>query len=162
MDLLKDTIQRQYGQKIRVRVCGLLVTGQGLLLAGLQGLIPEGNFWIPPGGGLEFGETLHQALQREFSEETGLAVNVHELLRLHQFIKPPLHALEFFFRVTHTGGSLVTGSDPELNSAVQLIKEVRFFQLEELKQMPADCLHPVLHNLHSFPDLLQPNLRFPE
>ena len=87
---------------------------------------------------------------------------MHELLRLHQFINPPLHALEFFFRVTHTGGSLVTGSDPELKSAVQLIKEVRLFQLEELMQMPAERLHPVLHNLHSFPDLLQPNLRFPE
>ncbi len=155
-DTLKDTAEQTYGQKLRVRVCGILIKENQILLARHDGLGDAGQLWIPPGGGVEFGEPLNNALQREFLEETGLAVEVKNLLMVSEFLKPPLHAIEFFFRVELISGTLKTGSDPEMPSQTQLLQEVRFWPLTDLKLMPAASLHPVLQNITSFSDLLHP------
>ncbi len=40
---------------------------------------PAKGFYSLPGGRVEFGETLHQALQREVDEETGLKIEIVDL-----------------------------------------------------------------------------------
>lgn len=71
-----------------------------------------------PGGGQELDETVHQTLQREFFEETGLQVEVldvmyggtsffhptHSKKYEHQFWNCPL----LYFTVKRTGGALST------------------------------------------------------
>ena len=60
------------------------------------------KYWFP-GGGLELGETIKEALKRETKEETGLEVEVKELLLFKEnfFYYQPLdeayHAFLFFF-----------------------------------------------------------------
>ena len=41
----------------------------------------QGNIkgYRPPGGGVEFGETAAEAVQREFTEELGFAIEIMEL-----------------------------------------------------------------------------------
>jgi 8-oxo-dGTP pyrophosphatase MutT (NUDIX family) len=52
---------------------GLLVHGDRVLLA--QHRIGDGDtVWVGPGGGIEDGESLLQALTRELHEETGLVI----------------------------------------------------------------------------------------
>lgn len=46
--------------------------------------------WECPGGKLEFGETPEQALKREILEETGLTVQVEELLYVSTFFTSPV------------------------------------------------------------------------
>ena len=97
-------IGKIYGDRLRVRVCGLCWDGDRILLAN-HSLLSGSNFWIPPGGGLEYGETVEKALKREFSEETGLEVEQLGFAFGCEFVKKPLHAIELFFNVVKSGES---------------------------------------------------------
>ncbi|MHA1908982.1 MAG: NUDIX hydrolase [Candidatus Thorarchaeota archaeon] len=59
------------------------VRAEGVMLKGNQVLLhqPETfDFWTFPGGGVHFDETLQEALDREWFEETGFQVEVKRLL----------------------------------------------------------------------------------
>lgn len=140
-----DTVQRTFGHRLRVRVCGLCFSGADLLLIRHQGLGKLGYLYAPPGGEMHYGERAEEALAREFKEETGLRVRVQEFLFVHEFLEPPLHALELFFSVEAVGGSLRRGYDPELSEQKQLIEEVRFMSPEAVAQVPSDARHAMIN-----------------
>ena len=98
-------------------------------------------FWCPPGGGIQFEESTLEALQREFVEETGLEVEVGNLLFVNEFMQPPLHALELFFEVKVVGGQQHLGSDPEMTDANQIIQEMKWMSIEDIKKYPANEVH---------------------
>jgi 8-oxo-dGTP diphosphatase len=145
-------INEQFGNSLRVRVCGVLLQESRILLVNHQGLGPEGTWWSPPGGGLEFGESVNDGLRREFLEETGLEIAPKELWGVHEHVAPPLHAVELFFLVSQTGGQLITGIDPELGPR-QIIKEVKWMPLTEVAELPTEQVHPVVMNLAKHKDL---------
>ena len=125
-----------YSGKLRVRVAGLLVEDGKLLLIKLHSPVSNSDIWTAPGGGVEFGETMEEALTREFQEETGLRIRVGELLYINELIELPYHAIEFFFKVTKESGHLKLGSDPEHSQNEQILEEVRFFGKDELSEIP--------------------------
>lgn len=110
-------------------------------------------FWSVPGGGMMFGEDAKENLRREFLEETGLVIEVGEYLFVHEFLDPPLHAIELFFEVKQTNGKLGIGSDPELETDQQIIKEVRFLSMEEIKKIPSDEKHALFRRINSLNDV---------
>lgn len=66
----------------------------------------RGVWYIPPGGGQEPGESLHETLRRECSEEIGAEVEVGDLCFIREYIggnhefaykDPDVHQVEFFF-----------------------------------------------------------------
>lgn len=145
-----------FSGKLRIRVCGICRQDEAILLIRHKPFAPNTvGFWSPPGGGLQFGESMYECLMREFKEETGLEVAVGHFLFLNEFIQLPLHALELFFEVTVVGGSLITGSDPELTSENQLIIETAFKTLSEIKQIPQNQIHQLFYNLPHLDDLYQ-------
>ena len=145
---LNDDIALQLGNRVRIRVCGLLLEEESLLMVNHGGLYGH-DFWSPPGGGLNFGEGVEDALRREFMEECGLAVEPVEFLFGCSVRRQPLHAVELFFRVRQTGGTLTTGHDPERNGN-QIISAVGFLTAGRIGSIPAGHKHPVLSRM---PDL---------
>ncbi|HEY4650255.1 MAG TPA: NUDIX hydrolase [Pontibacter sp.] len=143
-----------YSDKVRVRVCGICIQDDKLLLVRHQATIKNQAFWSPPGGGLQFGESIAACLQREFSEETGLVAEVGRFLFVNEFLEPPLHAVELFFEVKVTGGTIAKGHDPEATPEMQLIEEVAWKTKREVDDIPLQDKHRMLHHLYSFNDLL--------
>jgi 8-oxo-dGTP diphosphatase len=142
MNELNKEIISTYGNKVRVRVCGICVKDDAILLVKHISLGPKGIFWAPPGGGIQPGESASEALVRELKEETGLDIEVKRFLFVHEFLKDPLHAVELFFEVNITGGLLTKGSDPEM-ARNQIISEVRFLNFKEIESMDKEQLHNV-------------------
>ncbi len=138
---MKESVQNIYGHRLRVRACGICVEGDSILLANHSG-ITDGNFWAPPGGGIEFGESASDCLKREFEEETGLKIEVCDFLFACELIIGPLHAIELFFKVNLIGGVLQTGSDPESGSD-QILQEVAFLTWQELNELKMDEIHGI-------------------
>ncbi len=134
------SVQEIYGNRLRVRICGICQVEARLLLINHSGLT-DGSFWAPPGGGMEFGHSAQENLIREFKEETGLEVEVGRLLFVTEFVRQPLHAVELFFSVTAQGGTLKVGSDPEMGSAQQLIQQTRFMTFQEIDALPLTAKH---------------------
>ncbi|RIJ41794.1 NUDIX domain-containing protein [Pontibacter oryzae] len=143
-----------FAHKLRVRVCGICIQDHNLLLVRHAKTLANDVFWAPPGGGLQYGESMQQCLIREFKEETGLDVEVSRFLFVNEFVYEPLHAIEFFFEVQVLNGELQKGTDPELDEQSQLIEEVAWMSMKEIQSIPIPDRHRVLQYLISLDDLM--------
>ena len=127
--------------KIRVRVCGVLKENDRILLLKHMGIGPANFLWSPPGGGVEFGESLEKTLVKEFLEETNLNISVDQYLFANEHIDSKHHAVEHFYKVSRVSGELKVGFDPELDSSNQIIKEAKFFDKSELDALEKATIH---------------------
>jgi len=147
---MEKSVVEHYGNRVRVRTCGICIIGDGLVMVNHRGLV-DGDFWIPPGGGVEFGEEAPAALVREFREEAGLQVDVGPFLFACELVKPPLHTIELFFHVVYKDGELRVGSDPEQGDN-QIIKDVKLMSSGEIRRLGPAHVHGVLAK---YPDIGQ-------
>ena len=100
---------------------GFLEHAEGVLLVANERRIAGelATVWDLPGGGVEAGETLEQALVREMREETALSVRVGPMLFVAEGER--LRAGErvgvwrsFFFRIESDGGQPDISGEPDL------------------------------------------------
>lgn len=137
-----------YGNKLRMRACGICTNETGILLINHLGLT-KGDFWSPPGGGIEFGETAEECVVREFKEETSLNVKVEKFLFACELIRTPLHTIELFFEIDSFDGKPMLGQDPEIENSEQFIKSVKFMTWHEVKSCPSSSLHGIFKILNT-------------
>ena len=149
---IKKDIIDNFGNRLRTRVNGLLIQDNKLLMVKHR-MDTDHWFWNVPGGGMNFGQDAKENLQREFLEETGLGIEVGDYLFVHEFLEPPLHAIELFFEVSQTNGKLEVGIDPELETNKQVIEEVKFLSIEEIKKIPSDKKHALFGRINSLKDV---------
>ena len=142
---LQKKIVTQFGNKLRVRVCGLCIEDDKILLINHHSLNKSGDFWGPPGGGMDFGFSAEENLAREFREETGLIVEIEQFLFVHEYLKPPLHAIELIFLVKKIGGKLSIGFDPEMDSQSQIIHDLQYLSMTEIKTFDKHEVHQLFH-----------------
>ena len=116
---------------IRIRVAGIALNKNNeLLLVNHQ---KEGrSYWLFPGGGVEYGETLEEALSREFAEELSVKpASIGSLVFVHDTIYPDKkrHILNLYFRVTLKKNAKIR-ANPEL-----VMKGASFVGMKEFKKL---------------------------
>lgn len=85
----------------RIAVRGIFIHQGKLLCVKLKpykGAI-RGDFWCVIGGGIDEGEALIPALQREIIEETAISPDIGNLLFIQQFRHSDTEHIEFFFNI---------------------------------------------------------------
>lgn len=87
----------------RVACYGIITQGDELLLSRISAINPDKGRWTLPGGGIDFGENLMDALAREIHEETGLTMRSAEIIHTEdQYFgrdQDPVHAIRLVYRV---------------------------------------------------------------
>lgn len=149
---MESEIINKYGNRLRVRVCGLCWHGSKLLVANHK-LYGDNNFWAPVGGGLEFGETSKAALEREFKEEAHIEIIPGRFLFRCEYVNKPLHAIELFFEVFYKSGNISLGTDPESYSEQQILKDVRYMDFTDLVALNPSERHGVFRLVNNAEDL---------
>jgi 8-oxo-dGTP diphosphatase len=93
-------------------VDGVILLGEAIVLVKRRNQ-PYAGMWALPGGFVEYGETVEDAVKREILEETGLKVEIEKLAGIYSDPKrdPRGHTVSVVFLCKKTGGSLKADSD---------------------------------------------------
>jgi len=122
--------------KPTIRVAGLLVH-EGSILMVEQGR-GDDRYWLLPGGGVQFGETLSDALRREFQEELAMRVGVQRLVAIVESISPdPEYAKHVVHLVFEISAPMEDLPEPQESKVLT----ARF--LSELQLQSADVRPPI-------------------
>lgn len=111
-----DSGSRRYPPRPVLGVGALILDGSRVLLVERAGE-PLAGYWSLPGGGVETGERLEEAIVREVREETGLEVIADSIATVFERIMPDAsgrceyHYVLIDFYCTILGGKLEPGTD---------------------------------------------------
>ena len=126
----------------------LIEDGQGQIVMQIRD--PERYAWSGaalPGGHIEAGESLHEAVVREVYEETGLVISHPHLVGMkHWHTKEGIRYLVFLYRTSDFTGEIrsteegeikwVSRKDlPKLDLAYDMLNLLRVFDEEELSEL---------------------------
>ncbi len=102
---------------------GVLVETGGRVVLVRRGVAPKAGYWSLPAGYVEAHERAEEAAVRETREETGLEIEVDELLGVYSFGQEPQTGVLILYSGHTTGGELRAGDDAQ---------QVQAFAPEEL------------------------------
>jgi len=97
---------------------GAVIVKDGKALIVKRANNPYKGQWSIPGGRVELGETLAEAVQREMREETGLEVRVGPVIEVFERVERELDRIRYHFVIVDyvcacVGGALCAGDDAE-------------------------------------------------
>lgn len=106
---------------------GVLLEKDGKLMLTRRGIEPFYGWWDLPGGFLEVGEHPEEGARREIEEETGLKVEITQLLSIEMDVygENNCSTLNLHYRAKLVGGEEKPDSD---------ITEIRWFSADELPE----------------------------
>jgi 8-oxo-dGTP diphosphatase len=87
------------------------------------------DFWVPPGGSLVGDESIFACAQRETFEETGLEVDLGQIIYIQEFVEPGYHFCKFFILCNSFEGQ-ITLTHRDRNEG--FLVDARFFSREQM------------------------------
>jgi len=111
----------------QVAVGAVVTDAAGRVLLIQRGHAPAAGRWTIPGGRVERGETLAQALHRELTAETGITATLGPLIEIFEFIDADYHYVILDYRMSDPQGTPRAGED-----AV----DVGYFSLDQIATLP--------------------------
>ena len=142
-------MERRYPERPIVGV-GAVLFDAGRVLLVERGNPPLQGVWSLPGGVVEAGERLADALHREIREETGLAIRLLDIVEVFERIlrdpdgRPEYHYVLIDYLCEKTGGELRPGDDVSL---------ARWVDRDHLSDYPlTDGLLPVIEKAYDLRD----------
>jgi 8-oxo-dGTP diphosphatase len=122
---------RTYPDRPWVGVGGIVFQGRQVLLV-KRGKEPGLGRWSIPGGAVDVGESVKSALRREIEEETGLLVEVRDLVEIFERIIPDTQGRILYHYVLLDYWCGLTGGQLEAQSDAA---DAGFFSIGSLKTM---------------------------
>ncbi len=118
----------------RVRVAAIIVIDDSIVLVRQRRF--DAPYYLLPGGGVDTGETLANALIREVAEETGLQCRPIRPLFISDTISPAgdRHIVNIAFLAEVTAGSIL---DQPLDATIEAVEVVPIAHLSDLDFRPA-------------------------
>jgi 8-oxo-dGTP diphosphatase len=104
-----------------------VIFAEGQVLLVKRSIKPYRGYWCLPGGRVEFGETVEEAVHREAKEETGLDVEIERMTGIYSDPKrdPRGHSISIAYLLKALGG--------ELKRDEREASDVRFFSIPPKK-----------------------------
>ena len=123
-------MKREYPESPIVGVGGVIFDGASVLLA-KRGQEPAKGTWSLPGGAVELGEKLIEALKREIREEIGIEIQVGGLVRvLDRILRDEEKRIRYHYVIVDYWGWKVSG-EPKPDSDTS---DICFVPLEEIQR----------------------------
>ncbi|MCP1321008.1 DNA mismatch repair protein MutT [Bacillus thuringiensis] len=113
---------------MQVRVTGILIEGEKLLL--VKQKVANRN-WSLPGGRVENGEMLEEAMIREMREETGLEVKIKKLLYVCDKPDASLSLLHITFLLEKLTGEIMLPSNEFDHNPIHDVQKVPIKDLSQ-------------------------------
>lgn len=136
-DALGPTLSRTVAtmSSIRAKVVCVLRSAQRFLLLQITDPHDGRQMLIPPGGGVEFGERLDEAVVREVFEEVGLRIATPRRLgmleNLFSFAGKPEHELIFVYEADCPDAELCAQTEVTITESNGNLFTGRWFTLDE-------------------------------
>lgn len=131
------TFERQ-NNKFNFRVAGIAIHNNKILLH----TTPDHNYWVLPGGRVEFNESTSDGIVREMQEELGVFVHVDRLRYVHELIftedAKNFHEIGFYYLISLPENAEIMNKNSEFNGIEDGGRLIfRWFSFDELIQIEA-------------------------
>ncbi len=114
---------------------GGVVFREGRVLLVRRGKPPAEGEWAVPGGRVEIGETLREAIEREIREETGIVVRAGEMCHLFEVVRrDEAGRVKFHYVIIDFRGEYISGEPVASSDAC----EAAWVSREELEERPVN------------------------
>jgi ADP-ribose pyrophosphatase YjhB (NUDIX family) len=98
-----------------------------MILLGKRAKEPYKGYWVPPGGGIKWGEYANDAAKRELEEETGLKIETYSIAHVAESITEDEHRIIIYWNAVVLEGELKPQDD---------LSDAKWFYMDELVTLP--------------------------